>query len=85
MDFERNKIKDEVIIKEHPSLTGLLIRSDGAVFIPSTKGHYEHWTYGVLTNHGYLIIGYKKKCYLVHRLVAETFIPNVENKLEVDN
>lgn len=78
-------MENEKIIKEHPSLAGLLIRSDGAIFIPDCKGHYEHWTYGSLTNHGYLTIGYKKKRYLVHRLVAETFIPNISNKLEVDH
>jgi len=85
MDSERNRNEDEVIIKEHPVLKGLLVRSDGAVFIPNTKGHYEHWTKGCDNGHGYLQIGYKRKLYLVHRLVAETFIINIENKKEVDH
>lgn len=34
---------------------------------------------------GYLRISYKNKNYRVHRLVAELFIPNTENKPQVDH
>ena len=36
-------------------------------------------------NRGYYTISYKQKKYKLHRLVAELFIPNPENKREVDH
>lgn len=85
MDFKGNRSEDEVIIKEHPILKGLLVRSDGAIFIPYIKCHPAHWTYGSKKDKGYRTVGYNYKRYSVHRLVAETFIPNPENKPEVDH
>ena len=33
-----------------------------------------------LNNRGYLTVGIKRKTHMVHRLVAQAFIPNPENK-----
>lgn len=70
---------------KHPTL-GVLVREDGAVFVKDkgryTKGH--HWTYGELHNR-YLRVSINGKGYNVHRLVAEAFLPNPENKPTVDH
>ena len=58
-------------VREHPTLKGLLVRSDGYV-----KTRNKGWQKGTDNGIGYYLIGYNKKMYKVHRLVAETFIEN---------
>ena len=49
-------------------------------------GNYKHITKPereltyTLNNRGYLSVGIKRKTHMVHRLVAQAFIPNPENK-----
>ena len=57
------------------------IRDDGAVLDKNGKV----WKYGHNDRDGYKIIQIDKKIYRIHRLVAETFIPNPENKPTVDH
>lgn len=71
------------VFKEHPS--GLYISSLGQVFVPKSGIHKEHYTFGTDNGHGYLIVKYKGKNYLVHRLVAECFIPNPNGYKEVNH
>ena len=74
-----------VIILEHPTLHGVFVDSTGQIFIPKSCKNKEHWTYGSLHSNGYKVVRIFKKNYRVHRLVAETFIPNPENKPFIDH
>lgn len=68
--------------------TGILCREDGAVFIPDNRSvprFKMHWTYGNTMVQGYKRITYKRKSYRVHRLIAEAFLQNPENKPTVDH
>ena len=73
-----------VSMKPHPTL-GIMVRSDGMVLIPKNKAHDEHWTKGNKSHKGYMRVGINGKLYSVHRLVAETFIPNPDNKPCIDH
>ena len=71
-------------VKCHPTL-GILVGTDGHVMVPQNYHRPAHWTFGSKKDNGYLSVMINGKCYLVHRLVAETFIPNPENLPEVDH
>lgn len=60
----------------HPC--GLLVYRDGSVLLPRGR------SYGAISS-GYKQVSYQGKNYRVHRLVAEAFIPNPDNKPTVDH
>ena len=75
----------EIRVKQHPTL-GILVCTDGHIMVPSTYFNKKsHWTKGWKFNTGYLGIRLHGKNYQVHRLVAETFISNKDNKPTVDH
>lgn len=66
----------------HPE-TGLIVSTEGEVYLPKSGARQQHWTVGSGKN--YLGVKYKGKIYRIHRLVAETFILNPDDKPEVDH
>ena len=70
-------------IERHP--IGVWVREDGCVFLPQSGKHPAHWTFGSVGVKGYMRVHINGKDHRVHRLVAETFIHNPENKPEVDH
>ena len=71
--------------KIHPTV-GVLVRSNGEVFVPATKYSKAHWTFGCMDSYGYMVVKINGIRYKVHRLVAGAFLgPNPENKPEVNH
>ena len=70
-------------VRMHPTLD-ILANSIGQVFAPDRYGRYR-WTFGSRSGDGYMQLTINKVHYKVHRLVAETFLPNSEAKPEVDH
>ena len=86
-------------MKEHPTLKGYFVTEDGRVLsawkrISNGKGKGGYYVIDAnrkkhLKSHiekkGYESISIKNKNYRVHRLVAETYIPNPECKPQVNH
>lgn len=72
---------NKTLIKRHSS--GLMVCSNGSVFVPPSIKRRGYITFG--SNGCYLKVHYKGKDYSIHRLVAETFLPNPEGLRYVDH
>lgn len=72
-------------VKIHPIL-GIAVREDGAVYLDGKNNRWKpHWSYGYKNSDGYRKVRIKGKAYSIHRLVAECYIPNPEDKPQVDH
>lgn len=79
------KYMNRVQIKPHPYIPNVLVRADGMIYVPAKRNFHGTWTFGSKTSTGYLRVKINGKEYRVHRLVAETFIPNKEHKPIIDH
>ena len=70
--------------KIHPTV-GVLVRSNGEVFVPANGTKKAHWTFGCKNGRGYLTVQINGKAYLVHRLVAEAFIGPIPDGCQIDH
>lgn len=70
--------------KLHPYID-ILVSNIGEVFVPANGKHKAHWTFGSMDSYGYMVVKINGKKYKVHRLVAQTYIPNPKNLPEVDH
>ena len=73
----------ELLEKVHPTV-GVLVRSNGEVFIPATSNSKAHWTFGS-NSRGYRYVTVNGVQYAVHRLVAETFIGPIPEGCQIDH
>lgn len=64
----------------------LLVREDGMV--KNISGHHlakKEWWAGSNSNSGYKNVGLNKTMWLIHRLIAECFISNLDNKYVINH
>lgn len=74
---------DGLKIRLHPT-KDIMFREDGAYMM--TAPHLNSkWRFGTVNLSGYRQLWYNKKLYYVHRLMAETFLPNPQGKPTVDH
>ena len=71
-------------VKAHPYLN-IWAREDGCIFLPRSGTHPARWTFGSKTIYGYLHVKIAGKNYFVHRLVAETYLGQIQEGMEVDH
>lgn len=83
-NYKKTKLLEGEIFKKHPSLS-IKVSNMGRIMFNSRK--HTRVTYGHKTKDGYYVIEEPnvRKKFRVHRLVAETFIPNLDNKPQVDH
>ena len=70
--------------KIHPTV-GVLVRSNGEVFVPANGSNKAHWTFGCKYRDGYLYVKINGKTYSVHRLVLEAFVGPCPDGFECDH
>lgn len=73
-----------VLTGKHPEL-GILCRETGEVLTPSSGTRKAHWTFGSKHGKGYRQVCIARKKYLIHRLIAETFLGEIPEGYEIDH
>jgi hypothetical protein len=68
-------------LKPIPGLEKYSITKEGKVY----SSVRNMWLKNTMNTLGYLVVGLGYKVYTVHRLIAMTYIPNPENKPQIDH
>lgn len=75
----------DVETRKHPALPVWCSVDGDIIHVPCKNNKTYRLTKGRLTPHGYLTVSVGDKPYFAHRLVAETFLENTDNKPTVDH
>lgn len=73
-----------VEVRKHPTVNVYCL-SNGCLYFPGALHKHPCVTKGSLNRKGYYVYTSNGKQYRVHRLIAEAFIPNTDNKPTVDH
>ena len=81
----RNLIDEQSGLKYGVVFSTVAVREDGFVKNITGRAASKNYWFPGSNCKGYLVVGINKKMYYIHRLVAAVFIPNPDNKEQINH